>query len=155
MHGLHDWQILIIIISLFQRGTSLAYELRLLPRYISKQRLHRCLARDREAGESDRRATYTCFTVCSITRYVEHNNGQIGQGLCVKHVSRRSSPTCSSEELFLAISMLWKCIRGKTATVAGRKTDEYISPRSESFRYFLLLQQQLFRPHSFSQQHQT
>ena len=43
---------------------------------------------------------------CSFT-------GQIGQGLCVKHVSRRSSHTCSSEELFLAISMLWKCIRGK------------------------------------------
>ena len=96
------------------------------------------------------------FTVRSITRYVERNNGQTGQGLCVKHVSHRSNPTCSSsKELFLAISMIRKCIRGKSATVAGRKTDEYISPRSESFRYLLLLQKQLFRPHSFSQQHQT
>ena len=43
----------------------------------------------------------------------------------------------------------------KKATVADRKTDEWISLRSESFRYLLLLQQQLFRPHSFSQQHQS
>ena len=85
---------------------------------------------------------------CSFT-------GQIGQGLCVKHVSRRSSHTCSSEELFLAISMLWKCIRGKSATVAGRKTDKCIPPRSKSFRYLLLVQQRCFRSHSFSQQHQT
>ena len=42
------------------------------------------------------------------------------------------------------ISMLWKCIHGKSATVAGRKTDKYISPRSKSFHYLLLLQQQLF-----------
>ena len=43
-----------------------------------------------------------------------------------------------------------------SATVAGRKTDEYISHRSESFpRYLLLLQQQLFTSRSFSQQHQT
>ena len=39
-------------VSLFQRGNSLAYELRLLPQYISKQCLHRYLARDREAGET-------------------------------------------------------------------------------------------------------
>ena len=45
--------------------------------------------------------SYVCFIVRSIqiTRCIEHNNGQIGQGLCVKHVSRRSSHTCSSEKL--------------------------------------------------------
>ena len=86
---------------------------------------------------------------------VWEQNGLLGQGLCGKHVSRRSSHICSSEKLFLAISMLWKCICGKSATVAGRKTDECISPRSESFRYLILVQQHLFRPHSFSQQHQT
>ena len=51
--------------------------------------------------------------------------------------------------------MLWKCICGKSATVASWKTDKYISPRSERFCYLLLLQKQIFRPHSFSQQHQT
>ena len=34
--------------------------------------------------------------------------------------------------LFSAVSMLWKCIHGKSASVADWKTDKCISPRSES-----------------------
>ena len=75
--------------------------------------------------------SYVCFTVRSITRYVGTERSD-RPGFMHKHVSRHSSHICSSDKL-LAISMLWKCIRGKSATVAGRKTDEYISPRSESF----------------------
>ena len=51
--------------SLSPRGNSLAFELRPLPRYISKQRLHRCLGRDHEAGESDR-ATYVLGGVSKL-----------------------------------------------------------------------------------------
>ena len=48
----------------------------------------------------------------------------------------------------LLSNMLWNCIRGKSATGDGWKTDECISPRSESSfcsSNFL----------SFSQQHET
>ena len=57
-------------VSLFQQGNSLAYEWKLLPRYISKQRLHRCLARDREAGESDRAKLCMFYCPFNYTCYV-------------------------------------------------------------------------------------
>jgi len=49
-----------------------------------------------------------CIYVLLSVQLLAMQNGQIGQGLCVKHVSHPSSHTCSSEKLFLAISMLWK-----------------------------------------------
>ena len=88
-----------------------------------KQHLHHCLARDREASESN---SYICFIVHTITRYVE-TTVRSTRVLCVKHVSHRPSHMFRSEKLFLAISKLWKHIHGKSATVAGRKTDECIS----------------------------
>ena len=116
LHGLYDWQILIM--SVRQRGTSLAWVKTAITIQQQATFTSRCLARDREAAK-----------VMGMYVLLEQN-GQIGQGLCVKRVSRRSSYTCSSDKLLLAISMLWKCIRGKSASVAGRKTDKYISPRS-------------------------
>ena len=70
LHGLHDWivQQILILSVLHQGGTSLSYEWRQLPQYISKQRLHCCLARDREAGKSDR-AMYVLSSV-QILSYV-------------------------------------------------------------------------------------
>ena len=135
LHGLHDWQILIM--SVRQRGTSLGVKTAVTIHQQATFRSH-SLARDREAAK----VTAACMFYCpyNYSLCTKKQNGQIGQGLCVKHVSRRSSHTCSSDKLFLAISMLWKCIRGKSATVAGRKTDKCISSRSESFCYLLLLQ---------------
>ena len=87
-------------------------------------------------------------------RRTEANTNRLSTKMTAYNTTAFSlAPTPPSEKS--RISMLWKCIRGKSATVAGRKTDECISPRSESFRYLLLVPQQLFRPHSFSQQHQT
>ena len=123
----------ILIKSIPQRGTSLEVKTAVT---IHQQATFtsRSLARDREAAK----VTGACMFYCPYNYSLCRN--RIGQCLCVKHVSRRSSHTCSSDKLLLAISMLWKCIRGKSATVAGRKTDKCISSKSESFRYLLLLQ---------------
>ena len=64
-----------------------------------------------------------------------------------------SSHICRLDKLFLTISKLWKCIC--VLAVAGRKTDNCIFSRSENFHYLPLFEQQLFTPHSFSQQHQN
>ena len=142
LHGLHDWT----NVSLCQWGTSLAYEWRLLPRYISKQRFTSLLGKDHEAGESD---SYVCFAVLSITRYVRPERS----GFMCKTCFLPFKPYLQLTETLLSNIYVYpwqKCYW------AGRKTDKCISPRSESFLYLLLLhQQQLFRPHSFSQQHQT
>ena len=76
--------------------------------------------------------SYVCFAVRSITRYVGTEQSDRPGFMHKTRFSPFKPYTCSSDKL-LAISMLWKCIRGKSATVAGRKTDKYISPRSESF----------------------
>ena len=79
------------------------------PRYISKQCIHWRLARDCEA-KSDRA---TCILVHTTARYCRKQNSLIGQDSRIECVSHRSSQICSSEKLFLTISMMWKCIHGK------------------------------------------
>ena len=136
MHGLHDWQILIMSVFFNEAIASPMSEDCCHDTSVNNVYIAAWQEIVKPAKVIELRMFYCPFNY-SLCRT---QGGQIGQGLCVKHVSRRSSPTCSSEKLFLAISMLWKCIRGKSASVADRKTDKCISPRSESFRYLLLLQ---------------
>ena len=98
--------------------------------------------------------TTVCFIVHKITCYVETERSDQPGFMC-KTCFLPFKPYLQLRETLSNISILWKSNCGKNATVAGRKTDECISPRSESFCYLLLLQQLLFRPHSYSQQHQT
>ena len=101
---------MLIMSVLRQRGFSLAYKWRLLPQHIRKQRLHRCLARDREAGEMT--ATYVLI-VRTNTRYVRTERSD-RPGFMRKTSFLPFKPYLQLREtLFLAISMLWECIRGK------------------------------------------
>ena len=67
--------------------------------------------------------------VCTIT---QEQNGLIGHSLCVEPVSRRSSHSCSSENSSQQYLCCGNATVAKVLTVAGRKTDECISPRSEA-----------------------
>ena len=100
LYSLCDWIVQQILkcqffVTLWQQGISLAYEWRLLLRYISKQSLHCCLASDHEA-KSDRAACIIVHTITPTFRKCR---------MCF-------SPFKPYQLLFL-ISMLWKCIRGK------------------------------------------
>ena len=120
-------------------------EWRLLPWYISKQHLHHCLVRDREAGESDR-AMYVLLPIQLSTMLEQDRPGFMGK-TCFSPFKLYLH---TSGKLFLAIFMLWKCIRAKSSYHSWSENWRmYLSPRIESFRYCLLLQQQLFRPHFF------
>ena len=105
-------------LTMWQWGTSLTYEWRLLPWYISRQRLHCCLARDREA-ESIRARCYCQYNYSLLW------NGMVwlARGMRTTYFSPFKPCLKLRETQYLCCE---NAFVAKVLTVAGRKTDECI-----------------------------
>ena len=97
----------------------------MLPRYISKQRIHCCLqeivklkALELQVLLSEQLLAFVRTEQCARPEFMHRTCFS----LCSSH-------TCGSEKLFSTISM-WNANTAKVFAVAGWKADKSISPRS-------------------------